>query len=64
MAFKSFPGRFPAPKKGEGSKADIREDKSQAKKRGMIMKAWEKSPADKKADAAGYKRGGKVKRGK
>ena len=48
----------------EGSKADIREDKAQAKKRGMSMKAWEKSPADKRMDAQGFRRGGKVKRKK
>lgn len=51
MAFKPFP------KKGEGSKADIREDKMQAKKRGMSMKKWEKSPADKRMDKRGAKRG-------
>jgi hypothetical protein len=35
----------------EGSAKDMREDKAMAKKRGMTMKAWEKSAADKKHDA-------------
>ena len=39
--------------KFEGSPADIREDKRQAKKRGMSMKQWEASPEDKAHDAAG-----------
>lgn len=38
------------PKFGEGSAADKKQDKKQAKKAGMSMKKWEKSPADKKAD--------------
>jgi len=37
----------------EGSKADIAEDKRQAKKRGMSMKEWEASPEDRAMDAAG-----------
>jgi hypothetical protein len=37
-------------KKFEGSAADKKQDKAEAKKRGMTMKAWEKSPADKKQD--------------
>ena len=43
----------PHRRKHEGSAADIREDKAQAKKRGMPMKDWENSPADKRMDAAG-----------
>jgi hypothetical protein len=35
----------------EGSAKDMREDKAMAKKRGMTMKDWEKSAADKKHDA-------------
>ncbi len=35
----------------EGSAKDMREDKAMAKKRGMSMKEWEKSAADKKHDA-------------
>jgi len=35
----------------EGSAKDMREDKAMAKKRGMTMKNWEKSDADKKHDA-------------
>lgn len=42
----------PHRRKHEGSAADIREDKAQAKKRGMPMKDWENSPADKAMDAA------------
>jgi hypothetical protein len=37
-------------KKFEGSAKDKREDKAEAKKRGMSMKTWEKSAADKKHD--------------
>lgn len=43
-----------AKKKGgmvEGSAKDMREDKMLAKKHGMSMKEWEKSPEDKKHDA-------------
>lgn len=40
----------------EGSKADIREDKRNAKKSGMSMKKYEKSDMDKKADKAGQKK--------
>jgi hypothetical protein len=35
----------------EGTAKDMREDKAMAKKRGMSMKDWEKSAADKKHDA-------------
>lgn len=35
----------------EGSAKDMREDKAMAKKRGMSMKKWESSAADKKHDA-------------
>ncbi len=35
----------------EGSKADRSDDKRQAKKRGMSLKAWEGSAADRKRDA-------------
>lgn len=37
--------------KWEGSKRDLAEDKRMAKKRGMSLKTWEKSAADKKHDA-------------
>lgn len=46
----------------EGSKEDVAEDKRDAKKAGMSMKKWEKSDADKKQDAEGFARGGKVGR--
>lgn len=36
----------------EGSPADRAHDKREAKKRGMSLKAWEKSAADKRMDAA------------
>lgn len=39
----------------EGSKADRAKDKTGAKKAGLTMKAWEKSPTDKKSDAKGQK---------
>ena len=46
----------------EGSAKDIREDKKLAKKRGMSMKDWEASAADKKHDKQrsmkGLKKGG------
>ena len=41
----------------EGSPADVREDKKQARARGMSLKQWEKSSADKKHDRP--KRGGR-----
>lgn len=41
--------------KYEGSPLDRRKDKAGAKKAGMSMRAWEKSDADKKADAKGQK---------
>lgn len=40
----------------EGSKADKADDKRQAKRRGMSVKAWEGSAADRKRDAAKSKR--------
>jgi hypothetical protein len=43
-------------KKFEGSKTDEKMDKKEAKKRGMSMKSWEKSAADKKMDKAGQKK--------
>ena len=36
----------------EGSAADLREDKRQARRRGLTMKEWEASAADKAEDAA------------
>jgi hypothetical protein len=36
----------------EGSAKDKAHDKREAKKRGMSLKAWENSPADKRMDAA------------
>ena len=49
----------------EGSAKDIREDKKLAKKRGMSMKDWEASDADKKHDKQqsmkGLKSGGVAK---
>jgi len=45
--------------KGEGSKADMRQDRAGAKKAGVSLKRYEGSAADKKADA---KRMGKGKR--
>lgn len=39
----------------EGSRADRIKDKAGAKKAGMSMKQWEKSAADKRADAKGQK---------
>lgn len=42
--------------KYEGSAADRAKDKKGAKKAGVTMKAWEKSGADQKADAAGQRK--------
>lgn len=46
----------------EGSKKDVKEDKIMAKKKGMSMKDWEKSPGDTKHDKQksmkGLKKGG------
>jgi hypothetical protein len=42
--------------KYEGSKADMKADKRNAKKAGMNVKKWEKSAADKKEDAKGQKK--------
>lgn len=44
-----------ASKRFEGSAADRVEDKRNAKKHGITVKAWEKSPGDRKADAAGQR---------
>jgi hypothetical protein len=48
--------------KFEGTKKDVKEDKIMAKKKGMSMKNWEKSPGDAKHDAQksmkGLKKGG------
>jgi hypothetical protein len=43
----------------EGSARDLAEDKKMAKARGMSMKAWERSDADKQHDAPMKSRGGK-----
>lgn len=43
----------------EGSKADKADDKRQAKKRGVSLKAWEGSAADRKRDAARAAKGRK-----
>lgn len=52
--------------KFEDSKKDESQDKKLAAKRGMSLKAWEKSPMDAKHDRQGsmkgLKAGGKVKR--
>lgn len=40
----------------EGSKADKAEDKKNAKKAGVTVRQWEKSPGDRKADAAGQRK--------
>lgn len=45
-----------SPKKYEGSKADMAEDKKMAKKTGMSLKKYERSALDKKKDAAGQKK--------
>lgn len=41
----------------EGSAKDLREDKKLAKARGMSLKTWEKSAADKKHDAPKPRKG-------
>ena len=41
--------------KYEGSAADKKADKKNARKAGMTLRAWEKSAADKKKDAAGQR---------
>lgn len=46
----------------EGTAKDMREDKAMAKRRGMSMKQWESSAADKKHDT-GKMAGGGVVRG-
>ncbi len=48
----------------EGSKADEAKDKREAKKRGMSMSSWEKSPMDKKMDKAASKKMKKKKKAK
>lgn len=48
----------------EGSKADRASDKKMAKKKGVTLKAWEKSAADRKMDAAAEKKMGAKKRKK
>lgn len=40
----------------EGSRADRANDKREAKKRDVPLKAWEKSAADKRMDAAGQRK--------
>ena len=45
--------------KGEGSKADMRQDRAGAKKAGMSLKAYEGSAADKRADRARMGKKGK-----
>lgn len=47
----------------EGSAQDVREDKAQAKKRGMTMDQWEASAADVKQDKPkkAFASGGSVK---
>lgn len=51
----------------EGSKEDVAQDKKLAKKRGMTMKEWEASDADKKHDmqrsSKGLRGGGLATRG-
>jgi hypothetical protein len=51
----------------EGSKEDVSQDKKLAKKKGMTMKEWESSAADKKHDtqksAKGLRGGGMATRG-
>jgi len=44
--------KMPSRGKGEGSPADIRQDRAGAKKAGMTQKAFEKSAVDRKADKA------------
>jgi hypothetical protein len=68
MAIPQPKGPKAALKKGgmawEGSAKDEAQDKKLAKKHGMSMKAWEKSPMDTKHDRQksmkGLKRGGKA----
>lgn len=40
----------------EGSPTDKRQDKKLAKRKGMTLRAYERSGADKKADAAGQRK--------
>lgn len=44
------------PKRYEGSKTDIAKDRREAEKRGMSMKEWERSPADKRMDREGQRK--------
>lgn len=46
-------------KMGEGSPADIRQDRAGAKKAGMTLKAFERSAVDRKADKARMAKKGK-----
>jgi hypothetical protein len=48
----------------EGSAADMKADKAGAKKAGMSMSAWEKSPVDKRKDAKGQAAMNKAKKRK
>lgn len=43
-------------KRYEGSKADTAKDRREAEKRGMSMKTWERSAADKRMDREGQRR--------
>lgn len=45
----------PRPPKYSGSPADIRKDKKEAKERGESLRAYQRSAADKKEDAAGQR---------
>lgn len=49
-------------KKYEGSIKDDKRDRTEAKKRGMSMKAWEKSDMDKRMDQAGQRKLNKPKK--
>jgi hypothetical protein len=45
--------------RGEGSKADMRQDKAGARKKGVSLKAYEGSAADRRADKARMAKRGK-----
>ena len=53
LATPSLPARK---RRYEGSPADERQDKRSAKKRGMSVKAYERTAEDKRQDKAGQKR--------